>query len=181
MNLVWVIGGRGLLGSHVRRALLHHIPNVRLWESTPSRLTWTDAKKLMTDFDAAVAAFADAVHRNADAWSVVWCAGKGVVTSPTGVLEPEWLAWKRLLNLLGDCFSGSNGEVSGSVFLASSAGTVYGRKVDHYVTEHTPTQPASNYGVHKLRMEDSLRDWSDAFPGHSCLIGRISSLYGPGQ
>src|SRR5262245_34903500 len=43
------------------------------------------------------------------------------------------------------------------------------------------TQPASNYGAHKVRMEEALRGWSDLFPNHSCLIGRISSLYGPGQ
>jgi UDP-glucose 4-epimerase len=30
-------------------------------------------------------------------------------------------------------------------------------------------------------MEDALRSWSDMFPNTSSLIGRISSVYGPGQ
>ena len=179
--LVWVVGGGGLLGSHLRRALRRHVPNARVWESTPPHLSWTDAIKLTIELDGAVAAFADAVRRGADTWSVLWCAGRGVMSSTPEALEPEWSAWKQLLELLGYHLAGSKEEVYGSIFLASSAGGVYGSNVGQNLTEHTPTRPASHYGAHKIRMEEALRNWSDAFPRHSCLIGRISSLYGPGQ
>jgi UDP-glucose 4-epimerase len=71
--------------------------------------------------------------------------------------------------------------VRGSVFLASSAGGVYGGSVGDLLTEHTPPRPVSDYGANKLRMEKALRSWADSYPNVSSLIGRISSLYGPGQ
>ena len=136
--LVWVVGGGGLLGSHLRRALRRHVPNARVWESTPPHLSWTDATKLTTELDGAVAAFADAVRRGADTWSVLWCAGRGVMSSTPEALEPEWSAWKQLLELLGYHLPGSKEEVYGSIFLASSAGGVYGSNVGQNLTEHTP-------------------------------------------
>ena len=180
-TLVWVVGGGGSLGSHLRRVLGRHIPNARVWGSVAVHFSWTDAAKLTLEFDRTVAAFADAVRRGAVAWSVLWCAGKGVMSSSADALEPEWLAWKRLLELLGYHLPGFKAEVSGSIFFASSAGGVYGGNVGQNLTEHTATQPASDYGAHKVRMEEALRNWSATFPRHSCLIGRISSLYGPGR
>jgi UDP-glucose 4-epimerase len=86
-----------------------------------------------------------------------------------------------LLDLLSRHLAGPSGDVPGSIFLASSAGGVYGGSLGQPLTEHTPPRPVSDYGTHKLRMEEALRNWADAFPNLSCLIGRISSLYGPGQ
>src|SRR5262245_56580177 len=119
MILVWVVGGGGLLGSHVRRALRRHIPNAKVWEPKLPHLSWTNTTKLTTELDAAVAAFADAVRRGADAWSVLWCAGKGVISSSADALEPEWLAWTRLLELLSHHLPSSKQEAYGSIFLAS--------------------------------------------------------------
>src|SRR5262249_29684958 len=125
--------------------------------------------------------FAAAVRKQGDSWALLWCAGTGVVTSSAAQLEPEWSAWTQLLDLVGQRLAGPNSDIPGSIFLASSAGGVYGRCFGQLLTEHSPPQPVSDYGKHKLRMEQALQSWATAFPNVSCLIGRISSLYGPGQ
>jgi UDP-glucose 4-epimerase len=103
------------------------------------------------------------------------------VRSSTAELEPEWSAWTRLLDLLGAHLVGPRDDLPGAIFLASSAGGVYGGSRAQLLTEHTPPRPASAYGAHKIRMEEALQNWADAFPHVSYLIGRISTLYGPGQ
>jgi UDP-glucose 4-epimerase len=176
--LFWIVGSGGFLGSHLRRALYQRFPQVRLWDSTPSRFRWTDSKQLPEQLISAVAAFAGAVREHGDSWALLWCAGTGAVTSSAAELEPERSAWVQMLHLLGQQLSG---RIPGSIFLASSAGGVYGGSLDELLTEHTPPHPVSDYGKHKLHMEEALRDWAAMFPNVSCLIGRISSLYGPGQ
>lgn len=180
-TLLWVVGSGGLLGSHLRRALYQHVPNGRLWESVPAHLSWTDPARLAQELSHAVASFAGAVREKGNAWALLWCAGTGVMSSSAAVLEPEWSAWTLLLDLLGRNLAGPSGDVPGSIFLASSAGGVYGGSLGHLRTEYTPPRLASAYGTHKLRMEETFRSWATSYPNISSLIGRISSLYGPGQ
>jgi UDP-glucose 4-epimerase len=179
--LVWVVGGGGLLGSHLRRALSQQIAGARLWETSPPNFSWTDSARLAEELTHAVETFAEAVRAQGHTWAVLWCAGTGVVSSSPAALEPEWSAWTHLLDLLGRHLATPGGGVRGSIFLASSAGGIYGGSPGLLLTEHTHPQPVSAYGAHKLRMEDTLRDWADARPNVSFLIGRISTLYGPGQ
>lgn len=103
------------------------------------------------------------------------------MSSSPRALAPEWSAWIRLLDLIGSHLIAPNANLPGSVFLASSAGGVYEGNVYPVVTESTPARPVSHYGVHKLGMEEALLKWAERFPNVSALIGRISSLYGPGQ
>jgi UDP-glucose 4-epimerase len=180
-TLVWVIGGGGFLGSHLRRVLSQHVAKARLWESAPPHFSWTDPARLAAELSQAVATFAEAVRAQGHAWALLWCAGTGVVSSSPEALEPEWSAWTQLLDLLGRHLAGAGGDMPGSIFLASSAGGVYGGSLGQLLTEHTPPRPVSDYGAHKLRMEQALLNWTDVFPNLSSLIGRISSLYGPGQ
>jgi UDP-glucose 4-epimerase len=179
--LLWVIGGGGLLGSHLHLALRQHFPQARLWQSTPRHFSWHDSERLATELEDAAAAFAATARERASGWGVFWCAGKGVATSTAAVLEPERLAWIRLLELLGTALAERDRGHSGAIFLASSAGAVYGGDRADVLTEDSPPTANSAYGVHKLCMEDALRGWAAAFPSVSCLIGRISTLYGPGQ
>jgi UDP-glucose 4-epimerase len=178
--LIWVIGG-GLLGSHVRRALYRHVPKAQLWQSAPPHFSWSDPTRLAEELSHAVRTFAAAVRAKGETWALLWCAGKGAVNSSAAALEPEWWAWTRLLDLLGRYLARPYGDLPGCIFLASSAGGVYGGNVPELLTEHTPPRPVSEYGTHKLRMEEALRSRIEAFSNLSCLIGRISTLYGPGQ
>jgi UDP-glucose 4-epimerase len=179
--LLWVIGGGGLLGSHLHLALRQRFPQAQLWQPTPPRFSWHDTARLAGELEDAVAAFAATVRERESPWSVFWCAGKGVVTSTAAALEPEWLAWTRLLEFLGSALAMGDDARLGTIFLASSAGALYSGDRTDFFTEDSPPTASSAYGVHKLRMEDGLRRWIAAFPSASCLIGRISTLYGPGQ
>jgi UDP-glucose 4-epimerase len=180
-TLIWVVGSGGFLGSHLSRALNRQLPNTRLWKSTPLHFSWNDPTRLAEELNHAVTAFAGVVREKGNAWALLWCAGTGVLSSAAVALEPEWSAWRRLLDLLGRHLVGPADDVPGSVFLASSVGGVYGGSPDLILTERTSTRPVTDYGLHKLRMEEALRDWANAFPNLSSLVGRISSLYGPGQ
>jgi UDP-glucose 4-epimerase len=180
-TLLWVVGGGGLLGSHLRRALPRHVTGARLWEPTPPHFSWTDGARLAEELRHAVEAFGSTVRAQGRAWALLWSAGIGVVSSLPATLEPEWSAWTQLLDLLGQHLAGPADHLPGAIFLASSAGGVYGGSRDHVLSEHTPPWPISAYGAHKLGMEEALRSWADRFPNLSSLIGRISSLYGPGQ
>lgn len=179
--LVWLVGGGGLLGSHVRSVLPQYFPQARFWRYRLPHFSWSDPVRLAAEFDDAVASFAAAVRAQHSPWVVLWCAGKGTVNSSAAALEPERIAWLRLLEQLGSQLAIAHGDFPGYIFLASSAGGVYGGNPPQVLTERTSPQPASIYGVHKLRMETALREWARSFPNVSYLIGRISTLYGPGQ
>ena len=179
--LLWIIGDGGLLGSHLRSALRRHFPQARLWESTPLHFSWGDARQLARELESAVTTFAAAAREQANGWAIFWCAGKGVMTSGATILKPECLAWIRLLELLGRTLAMQDRYQPGAIFLASSAGAVYSNTRDHLLTEDSPTITNSAYGAHKLHMEGVLLRWIVDFPQVSALIGRISSLYGPGQ
>ena len=179
--LLWVIGAGGLLGSHLILALRQHFPEAQQWQSTPLHFSWHDTAQLTAELENAVAAFAAAARGGATAWAVFWCAGKGVITSAVPALAPEWLAWTRLLELLGRSLAAPDRPQRGAIFLASSAGAVYNDDRGHFLTEASPAIASSAYGAHKLRMEEALRSWTMKFPNASGLIGRISTMYGPGQ
>lgn len=179
--LIWIVGAGGLLGSHLRTALSRQFPQARFWQPTPAHFSWTQPARLAEELSHAVASFAEAVRYGGDNWVLLWCAGKGALSSPAAALAPERSGWEQLLDLLCGPLSGALGESQGQVFLASSAGGTYGGSQQELITEETSPQPNSEYGAHKLRMEDALRDWSARHANVSCLIGRISTLYGPGQ
>jgi len=179
-TLIWIVGSSGLLGSHLPRALDRHVPHSHIWQFAP-RFSWADPPRLAEEVDRAAASFAAAACNKGHAWALLWCAGKGNVNSPAAMLEPEWWVWTRLLEVLGRHLVEPHRELPGYVFLASSAGGVYGGNLPQLLTENTQPRPASEYGAHKLRMEEALRNWANAFSKVSCLIGRISTLYGPGQ
>jgi UDP-glucose 4-epimerase len=157
------------------------VPRARLWKCTPAHFSWTDPILLAEELREAVATFAKAVRHQGDHWALLWCAGIGVPSSSIVALDPEWSAWIQLLDLIARHVIGPSPELPGSIFLASSAGAVYAGSPYPLVTETTPPRPLTEYGAHKLRMEEALRLWADWFPNVSFFIGRISSLYGPGQ
>jgi len=181
MTLAWVIGGGGLLGSHVRRALHQHSPGTLLWEATPKHFSWSNPSLLSAELSRAVMTFAQAVRAQGSAWAVFWCAGNGTMRSPFSAFAPEWSGFTLLLDLLRQHVAGQNRDLPGLIFLASSAGGAYSGNREHVVTESALARPTSSYGVHKLRMEESLRKWAGAFPHVHAFIARIANLYGPGQ
>ena len=133
-TIFWVVGSGGLLGSHLRRAISQRVPNARFWQSEPPHLSWTKPTKLAEEISHAVATFTAAVCAKRSAWVLLWCAGKGVMSSSAVALEPEWWAWNRLLDLLGHYLAGPLDDLPGEIFLASSVGGVYGGNLGALLT-----------------------------------------------
>ncbi len=176
-TLAWTLGGGGLLGSHVLRAMEAFPGELRPWRKGPSGIPWTDPEGSLAALRGQAQAFAEAVHAGRGPWAVIWCAGSGIVGTPQAVLDQETRCFEALLEALGRHLQG----VPGKVLLASSAGGVYGVASEHPLTERSPCRPISAYGENKLNQERALRAWAQAHPSASTLIARISNLYGPGQ
>jgi UDP-glucose 4-epimerase len=161
-----VLGGSGLLGSAVRRSLTAaRIPVVM------GRIPWTEPA-------AAVEALLEAVDALPDeSWWLAWCAGSGVIATPPEEIEQElWV----LREFLQRWHPQPGAPGSRAMFFASSAGGIYAGSTDPPFTESTDPNPLSPYGVAKVQAEAAFTEFAER-TGIPLLIGRISTLFGPGQ
>ena len=185
MILVWVVGGGGLLGSALSRALRD---DARRGErvrrdatelfSPAERLHWDREPELATQLATAVEAFAaraDTVER----WELYWAAGVGTMGSASDTLAPETRTLSLLLRLIGS--DPRLMVVPGAMAFASSAGAIYAGSSEGLINEHSPVAPNTPYALEKLRQEDLIRAFSLARPRMSAVIARLSTIYGPGQ
>jgi UDP-glucose 4-epimerase len=128
----------------------------------------------------AIAQFAWQANRHGR-WMVFWAAGSGVVGSSERALQAEVETWALFLDLLAKHCATAAPRARGTVFLASSAGGVYGNNPRQPLTEASAPSPISLYGRARLAQEEILREWARGRQAIAYLIGRISNLYGPGQ
>ena len=172
--LAWVVGRGGLLGSSVERAL-----GPGAWR--PERpLAWSSREGLADSTADAVRGFAARLGAiSGDGWSLFWCAGAGVVGSSAAELESENTSLRLFLDRLDT--EPRLMDLPGRIFLASSAGGVYGGSLGRPLTEDTTPRPISDYGRAKLAQEETLLSWARGRPRVSTLVGRLANLYGPGQ
>lgn len=172
-DLVWIIGHRGLLGS----AVLRHLRSCGRTRVMTVPIPWAHEAESVAALRRGVDELAD--RAAGGGWRVVWCAGTGTPATPQPVLEAEQRVLAALLEAIGARI-GAGIERNGALFLASSAGAVYGSSAEPPYDEATPPAPLSYYGVSKLAQESLARDFGER-SGVPTLIGRISNLYGPGQ
>jgi UDP-glucose 4-epimerase len=180
-TLAWVIGGGGLLGSHVE-AELGRSEQVTVWERTGGPFPWGHPARLEERFAETIRGFLEAGADDRSR-SIFWCAGAGVVGTSAAELAEETETWERFLDRLGaERDLGRAGSARPlSISFASSAGGVYAGSSELPTTESSPTRPQSAYGEAKLRQERALADWARERPEISSLVARIANLYGPGQ
>jgi UDP-glucose 4-epimerase len=114
--LAWVLGAGGLLG----RAVVECHKSAGLW-SNDNSINWDDRGSLPFQIDQSVRQFRSDVG-DAD-WRVLWCAGKGTVSSTREFLKAEGLIVSLLIDSLSQHF-GPNLE-RGTFFYASSAGAIH--------------------------------------------------------
>jgi UDP-glucose 4-epimerase len=167
--LTWVVGGGGLLGSHlVREQALRGAP---LW--SPGPITWSSehAPQALRDHAREFVRVAEGRP-----WQVLWSAGAGV----TGASQESLAAELRVFEAALDGLGADTAPGQGAFFLASSAGGLYAGSEAPPFDETTEPRPLAPYGHAKLAAEDRLRTWSRA-TGVPVLAGRIANLYGPGQ
>ena len=163
----WVVGAGGLLGTAVCRRLDATGTPVRR-----AAIPWTAPEAVGDALRAEVAA----VRAARTPVDVYWCAGAGVIGTAPAELDREVETFGQALDALAPLV----GAPVRHVFLASSAGGVYGTAGELPYTEDTPRSPVAAYGAAKVAMEDAARHWATT-QGARLLLGRISTVYGPGQ
>lgn len=159
-----VVGGGGLLGTAVRRAL-----QARGTTVTHPLVPWSDPERAVD----ALASAAERVDADSDGdWSLVWCAGAGVVGATPEILDAEVATIAGLVDRL------LASAPPRRTFFASSAGAVYSGSDLPPFTEDSVPVPLGGYGHAKLRAEAEVGRLAAV---SRVVVGRISNLYGPGQ
>jgi UDP-glucose 4-epimerase len=167
----WVLGARGLLGSHVVASLRRRSAPV-LWIPIP----WGDGERTRSALSEGARRM-EAVA-NGGPWQLAWCAGSGIVATTADAMKVERDAFSWLLEEIADRPGLTQ---CGAVFLASSAGGVYAGSPERPpFTEASRVGALVAYGHTKLDMERLVTQFAEA-TGTVVLIGRIANLYGPGQ
>jgi UDP-glucose 4-epimerase len=178
MSHNWVIGSGGLLGSHITASLARQKAHV--WRCPIRKFSWTHTADLTEQFIVALTAFAAGTNNNSPR-IIYWAAGAAVVGSSEETLRQETDTWRLFLELVPKHLHAGGDHVSTYLFLASSAGGVYADNRGALITEESAPSPISPYGWAKLDQERILEEWSKGIPDTYYLVGRISTLYGPGQ
>jgi UDP-glucose 4-epimerase len=111
----------------------------------------------------------------------LWSATAGGVGTSREALQHETDALRTLLGALGTALGPDGAPARGTLLFCSSAGGVYGQAVELPLTERSACRPISAYGQAKVEQEAAVLRWAQETPGVSCLVARLSNLYGPGQ
>jgi len=175
MNAAWVIGENGLLGSALQRTLKRR--GIRLFKPA-GRFFWSDEAKLDKQLQTAVNAFAEFMG-DSDNWQIYWAAGIGTMSSTEEELATETRTLSTVLKLIES--ESSLMDANGSFAFSSSAGAIYAGTSDDIITEETAVAPTTAYAKEKLKQEDLVSDFAKKNSSSTVLLGRISTLYGPGQ
>lgn len=109
-----------------------------------------------------------------DDWAIVWAAGAGVVGTTRAALDDE----AELVRRFAAAVREKRPAGRGALFLTSSAG-MYAGSVAPPFDERTQPRPLNAYGAVKLLQEQAVaHELAGSVP---LVVGRISTLYGPGQ
>lgn len=170
----WIVGGSGLLGSATIAAILSSGGHV-----TSPRIRWNSPDESVDDLTAGIDAFLDTP--GATALRLFWAAGAGVTSTGADPLAIEKAVFEQFCERLAERLeSRPEGAAPFSMFLASSAGGIYSGATGAPFDEDTVPAPVSHYGETKLAMERAVGRLVDR-TGIRAVVGRITTLYGPGQ
>ena len=162
---VWVIGRSGLLGSALAR--LHGA------DTFPgSRIPWRDPNAVAA-LDEDLGRFLAQLPVGAR-WTVYWAAGSGAIGSAPGTLRQESIVLSGFLDAIRRRVTTDEGA-----FFYSSSASVYGGSTGPPFTESTPAVPLNAYAAAKHEQETLVSAALSNRMPH--VIGRISTLFGPGQ
>ena len=170
-GMSWVVGGGGLLGSGILRRLGATNETVFIGP----RVRWGTSSAIFF-LRAGLSGFVSGA--GGGQWQIYWCAGVGV----TGSGQKSFLAEVTLFEEFIRSVRALTVDVleCGGLFVASSAGGVYGGSWGAPFDESSPTVALGHYGAAKLEMERVAQDFA-RMTGVRTLVGRIANLYGPGQ
>lgn len=139
-------------------------------------IDWTDTTVARESLLREAGLFAASVSGD-DQWTIVWAAGKTVVSSDASEIDGE-------ISMLSALFEGLEGSSlvpsAGHIAFTSSAGAVYAGGSNPPFDESSPVHATSEYGQGKLIQEELIRAFSES-TGVRASIARVASVYGPRQ
>ena len=169
-----VLGAGGLLGRSICRQLAIADLNSLIHQPT---VFWSDENQAKLNLSDAVSKWFDTT--GCDTWELFWCAGKATPNSSDALALLEQHYFMHTLEILGAQIQTKETR-SITIFLASSAGGVYGDTSSSIATELSTLAPLGRYGNVKISMETALRGFAEQ-SGCRAVIGRLTSLFGSEQ
>ena len=171
MSKALVIGGGGLLGSHLIVELQSQ--GISVFRPTLS-FSWEDTEMLSKQFRFAFEEFSKTVNSSED-WFIYWSAGTASMHSSEQDLSKETYQFNEFIQAT---LKSRLNLSKGTLIFSSSAGAVYAGSKERLITEDSSVAPINPYGLEKLKQEKLLEAILSAHPEFTILIARISTLYG---
>lgn len=165
--------GRGLLGSAIMRAAAGTSLNQA--SVIAATIPWGDKTRAEAAIRRSVAEF---LSSEASRYDIYWCAGIATPRGDGALATAEAEYFEALMMAVGAAPSERQSSIR--MFLASSAGALYPSEAGVAATESTPVLIRDAYGAAKARIEQVAIDGASKMNA-ALLIGRVSSLFGPGQ
>lgn len=175
MNHSLVIGAGGLLGSAVIKILRGGDTSIY---KNPIRFEWANLGLLDNQFRSVVKDFFRSISF-LDTWEIFWVAGISTMSTSRFEVEYETTCLRNFINIV--CEEVENINAIGVFGFASSAGAIYSKPSEFFVTEDSPLSPCNPYGSEKLNQELLLSEKLRGNGKIHLFIARFSTLYGLGQ
>src|SRR5215475_11242185 len=177
MAKVLVTGGAGFIGSHLVRALLERGDTVRVLDnfSTGNRANLEDLDVEVVEGELRSY---ERVHYAVRGMELVYHAG-ALGSVPRSVQDPLTSSTVNVEGTLNVLLAARDEGVRRVVF--SSSSSVYGSRRDLPVTEDTPPDRLSHYGVAKLAAERYCVSFARVYESFETVVLRYFNVFGPYQ
>jgi UDP-glucose 4-epimerase len=177
MTVTLVTGGGGFIGSNLVRALLARGDEVRVLDNFA-----TGNRNNLVDLDIEVVEGElrsyERVHRAVRGVDLVFHLG-ALGSVPRSVQDPLTSNAVNVDGTLNVLLAARDEGVRRVIF--SSSSSVYGTRRDLPVTEETPPDPLSPYGVAKLAAERYCVSFARVYESFETVVLRYFNVFGPRQ
>src|ERR671923_1200284 len=176
---VLVTGGAGFIGSNLVRALLERGEAVRVLDnfSTGNRRNLAELDGQIDIVEGELRSY-ERVHNAVRGVEVVFHLG-ALGSVPRSVQDPLTSSAVNVEGTLNVLLAARDEGVRRVVF--SSSSSVYGTRDDLPVTEETPPDPISPYGVAKLAAERYCVSFTRVYESFETVVLRYFNVFGPRQ
>jgi nucleoside-diphosphate-sugar epimerase len=174
-----VTGGGGFVGSNLVRALLERGDEVRVLDnfSTGNRANREDVAGDVELIEGELRSY-ERVHAAVRGVELVFHLG-ALGSVPRSVQDPLTSSAVNVEGTLNVLLAARDEGVRRVVF--SSSSSIYGTRDDLPVTEETPPDPISPYGVAKLAAERYCVSFSRVYHSFESVVLRYFNVFGPRQ
>lgn len=170
---ILLVGGSGFLGTHLMNRLVSEGCQVGIFDKSPPK----SAAESVEFFQGELCEKQLLRSALSNYKRIIYLAHEST-SAPTA--DQDHHSFTKNLNLFVSVLHEAIAQGASDFCLFSSGGAVYGDDFTEAISEESPTNPVSAYGVCKLCMEKYLA-MAAKLHGFRHIIVRPSNPYGPGQ